>query len=153
MINRAELTLEERLFSDMADMKREIEALKTLQPVSAANIYVSRLVGPFTTSTVPNGSYWNQIVSYQWLTNPNYYISEVGLRIYLNNYGDPNYLWPSGASITTAQVTGIQVDLKYSFGLSSELVDGKKVYTLTITNNTGASVVVYVDFALTYPQV
>jgi len=147
MINRTELNIEERLIREVADLRREVEALKAPQLLGSdnLNIILGGSSGVLNFSiTLAAGEYysWN----YGW-TSGSYtgdWIAEPVLNFYIGTDGDHDYLWPSGASLSAE-------DKKLMFGQTLDGIrTGAKFYDNFIYNNGSSSKTIYVKIKVLY---
>jgi hypothetical protein len=147
MINRAEQTPEKRLIQEIAELRREIEAMKSAQLLGADNMNIVESVGGSLTTVYPAGQVGG--LTFNIYANvKRRYLSEVKTSFYLDNDLNPNYAWPYGASILPKMLNVSQL---YDLGQSNETGAGNKSYIYRIENTDTVSHTVYMHFKVIYP--
>ncbi|SDP32990.1 hypothetical protein SAMN04487914_10877 [Arthrobacter sp. ok909] len=147
MINKAELTPEKRIIKELADMRRDIEAMKAKQLLGADNMNIvtssqASLTTVYTAGMV-GGVVFNIYAGVKRL-----YLAEVKSTFYIDNDLNPNYAWPYGASINPNM---LDVSQLYDLAISDELGAGNKSYVFRIENTSAISHTVYMHLAVVYP--
>lgn len=147
MRNRAELTPENRLIKEVADLRRDMEAMKAKQLLGADNMnIVTSSEGTLTTTYAAGlvgGVVFNIYAGVKRL-----YLAEVKSTFYIDNDLNPSYAWPYGASINPNMLNVSQL---YDLARSDELGVGNKSYVFRIQNTDSVSHTVYMHFRVIYP--
>ncbi|MDQ0672931.1 hypothetical protein QFZ36_000492 [Pseudarthrobacter siccitolerans] len=147
MINHAENTPEKRFIKELAEMRKEIEALKSAQLLGADNMNIVESLGGSLTTVYTAGMVGGVIFN-MYAGVKRRYLSEVKCTFYIDNDLNPNYAWPYGASITPGM---LDVSQLYDLARSDETGAGNKSYVYRIENKTGVSHTIYMHFQVVYP--
>lgn len=103
--NRAEQVLgQPRFIKELADMRHELEALKAKQLLGVDNIqFVASIENNFGPIAVgPNSNWWRDLRFTGAIDTA--FVSELGLRFYIDNDNDENYRLPLGPSLSPGQL-------------------------------------------------
>lgn len=147
MINKTNLTEDKRLIQELAEMRRDIEELKSTQLLGADNMNIVESVGGSLT-TVYTAGMVGGVVFNMYAEVKRRYLSEVKTVFYLDNDLNPNYAWPYGASILPAMLNVSQL---LDLARSDETGYGNKTYVFRIENTDSVSHTVYMHFQVIYP--
>jgi hypothetical protein len=152
MINKSTLSIEDRLLVEVADLRRELEAMKAKQLFGSDNLVITRTGGVNASVTLAAGAYQIYQLQYTGYVQAGqfaYYLSELGIDIYITNDNDPTYLWPVGGNVV-GDLALFDVTYYYSPAKSDELGSGLKTYLVRILNTGVSSKTVYFHAKLLY---
>jgi hypothetical protein len=147
MINHAENTPEKRFIKEIAEMRREIEAMKAKQLLGADNMNITTSDEGTLTAVYPAGTVGGVVFNI-YASVKRLYLAEVKCTFYINNDLNPSYAWPYGASILPNQ---LDVSQLYDLARSDETGAGNKSYVFRIENTSAAPITVYMHFKVIYP--
>jgi hypothetical protein len=88
-----------RLVSDLADIKKDLEALKSRQLIGADSLVTNATVEKVLTAAYAPNQLRQFYVSYYSSANLDPYVAELGVTLYSDHDNDPNYIMPQGSTI------------------------------------------------------
>jgi hypothetical protein len=147
MINKSEQTPENRIIAEMADMRRDIEQMKSKQLLGADNMNVVTSSEGTLTTVYPAGTVGGVVFNI-YAGVKRLYLAEVKCTFYIDNDLNPAYAWPYGASINPNM---LDISQLYDLARSDELVTGNKSYVFRIENTSAVSHTIYMHFKVIYP--
>lgn len=147
MINRAEETPEKRFIKELAELRREVEAMKSAQLLGADNMNIAESEAGSLTTVYTAGMVGGVVLN-MYAEVKRLYLAEVKTVFYLDNDLDPNYAWPYGASITPSMLNVSQL---YDLARSNETGAGNKAYVFRIQNTDSVPHTVHMHFQIIYP--
>ncbi len=149
MINRAEQTIDKELFNRITAMERELQALKTPQPVGGSTLTVERSNLVSSTVTLPAGAEAFLYFSIK-PTVPGLMLAEFAQTYYIDVDGSFNHQWPDGPSLTADQKL-FDRSVHFDWGYSND-AEGKKWYTCKLKNTGANAKTVYLRTTFYHPR-
>lgn len=148
MINKSELTPEKRVIKELADMRRDIEAMKAKQLLGADNMNIIKSTNISIGTVYPPGTAGGVVFNI-YAGVKRLYLSEVRVTFFLDNDNNDNYAWPYGANISPSMLQASQF---YDWNRSDEFGTGNKSYVFYTKNTDSVSHTVYMHTQLIYPS-
>lgn len=140
MINKTNLTEDRRLIQELAEMRRDIEAMKSRQLLGGDNIVVTGTnvaTGVFG-ALAAGDTLWVTITTTP--VNPVLTLWDFHFSVYVDGGGPflaTNHL-PSGSALSSALTKLIRIQYIPDWGTSTDST-GERVYYVGITNNDASS--------------
>ena len=150
-INKAELTLQDKLINDIEQLKQQMIMLKTnIQKVGAdvLDIQSGNLVSA-TSATILAGNSVTMSITNSGITDKVLTIMNYEFTVYVDTK-DLAHAYPSG-SLTSAQRL-LKLESWLDFITSDEGTDNHRTYIIRIVNQDTVSHVYFIDFKIITPK-
>ena len=147
-MNPSDQRFNDRLFVRIAELERQMKEIKTAQPVGAESVaFFDSVENSFAVPLGANSVWWRSL-RFSGAIGPNSFVSELGMRFYIDNDNDENYRLPLGPSLASGQLdchAAIWQD-------HHEGAVGEKWYHVPLINGDTAAHTFYCHFVLTLPK-
>lgn len=151
-MNPAEQTINDTsLVREVADLRRELEALKTRQLIGLDNIVY--LVSEEVVFHLPisAGGFADRAINY-FSQGKHIYASEPQVTVFLNNDNDTAYSLPGGVALSFPNgEPGCEVSWRHDQTFSDMTGAGNKYYIFRVRNNSVNTVTFHLHVRLIYP--
>jgi len=149
-MNPSEQRFNDRLFKRIAALEKQMQDIKTAQPVGAESVaFIDSIENSFSVPVGANSVWWRTLRFYG-ITGAlaNSFVSELGLRFYIDNDNNEDYRLPLGPALTSGQFDCHAA----SWHDHHEGVVDEKYYHIPLINGDSAAHTFYCHFILTLPK-
>jgi hypothetical protein len=149
-MNPSDQRFNDRLFTRIAELEKQMKEIKTAQPVGAKSVaFIDSNENSFAVAIGANSMWWRDLRFYG-ITGllANSFVSELGMRLYIDNDNNENYRLPLGPSLTSGQLKCYAA----SWHDHHEGVVSEKWYHIPLINGDTAAHTFYCHFILTLPK-
>jgi hypothetical protein len=150
-VNPSDQRFTDRLFQRIASLEKQMQQIKTAQPVGAQSVsFIDSIENSFAVPVGANSMWWRDLRFYgiTGVLGLTGFVSELGLRFYIDNDNNENYRLPPGPSLTSGQLKCHAA----SWQDHHEGVVGEKWYHIPLINGDSAAHTFYCHFILTLPK-
>jgi hypothetical protein len=149
-MNPSDQRFNDRLFKRFAALEKQMQEIKSAQPVGAESVsFVNSDEASFAVPVGANSMWWRSLRFYGiTAVLDNKFVSELGMRFYIDNDNNENYRLPLGPSLTSGQLKCHAA----SWHDHHEGVVGEKYYHIPLINGDSAAHTFYCHFKITLPK-
>src|SRR4029453_5254018 len=105
-MNPSDQRFNDRLFKRIAELEKQMKEIKAAQPVGAQSVaFINSSEASFAVPVGANST-GGRVLQFYGLTGllADSFVSELGMRFYIDNDNDENYRLPLGPSLTSEQL-------------------------------------------------
>ena len=147
-MNPSDQRFQDRLFKRVAALEKQMQDIKTAQPVGADSVaFVDSIEASFAVPVGANSMWWRDLRFFGAL-GPYSFASELGMRFYIDNDNNENFRLPLGPSLTSGQLKCHAA----SWHDHHEGAVGEKWYHIPLINGDTSAHTFYCHFILTLPK-